>query len=178
MPPAPPRLSLMTCWPMRSPSFCPTSRAMMSVDPPGGKATISRTGLVGYAACANAATGSTASSAPAATTCNCLYMGSSSLLSLKVPRAPGPEGLPAAILLDGRTRSHPLSGLCRLSGRLLALLAYRWNDQDQQQHHGRNEESCADRSREEHRRIAARYQQRPAQVLLHERAQHEREDEW
>src|SRR5512143_2468623 len=55
LPPAPGRLSTMTCCPHASVSFCPTSRARMSVAPPGGNGTTIRIGLVGYAgACAPA----------------------------------------------------------------------------------------------------------------------------
>jgi len=55
VPPAPPRLSITTCCPSFSPSRWPTTRAMMSVEPPGGKATISRIGFVGYLSCADTA---------------------------------------------------------------------------------------------------------------------------
>src|SRR5215831_17119945 len=48
MPPAPPRLSTMTCCLSCSESICASGRATMSVGPPGGKGTTSRTGLVGY----------------------------------------------------------------------------------------------------------------------------------
>src|SRR2546429_427720 len=49
LPEAPARLSTTTGWPQRSPSFCATRRAMMSVPPPGAKPTTRRTGLAGYA---------------------------------------------------------------------------------------------------------------------------------
>src|SRR5688572_3927735 len=45
---APPRLSMMTCWPKRSVSLAATPRATISVVPPGGYGTTKRTGLVGY----------------------------------------------------------------------------------------------------------------------------------
>src|SRR5258708_27543289 len=47
LPAAPARFSTTTGWPQRSPSFCATIRAMMSVPPPGVKATTIRTGLAG-----------------------------------------------------------------------------------------------------------------------------------
>ena len=47
LPPAPPRFSITTVWPHISPSFWPTIRAEMSVAPPGGNGTMSRTGFVG-----------------------------------------------------------------------------------------------------------------------------------
>src|SRR5688572_14243108 len=46
---APPRLSTMTCWPRYSPSFGATTRATMSLVPPGGKPTMKRMGFEGYA---------------------------------------------------------------------------------------------------------------------------------
>src|ERR1700682_93888 len=48
MPPAPPRLSTMNCWPSASDSFCENCRAVMSLPPPGAKGTITRTTFVGY----------------------------------------------------------------------------------------------------------------------------------
>src|SRR5688500_16159410 len=50
---APGRFSTTNCWPRYSESFGASSRAMMSVPPPGVKPTSMRTGLVGYA-CAEA----------------------------------------------------------------------------------------------------------------------------
>ena len=47
LPEAPTRFSTTTGWPQRSVSFWATIRAMMSVPPPGVKATTIRTGLVG-----------------------------------------------------------------------------------------------------------------------------------
>jgi hypothetical protein len=38
---------MITGWPDRSVSFCPTMRASVSVDPPGENGTTIRTGLVG-----------------------------------------------------------------------------------------------------------------------------------
>src|SRR5687767_2119429 len=49
VPPAPPRFSMTIDWPSRSPSFCATMRATMSVEPPGGKGTIRRIGFAGQA---------------------------------------------------------------------------------------------------------------------------------
>src|SRR4051812_36400299 len=49
MPLAPARLSTTTCWPNAAENFCPTSRAMMSFDPPGANGTMRRMGLEGYA---------------------------------------------------------------------------------------------------------------------------------
>ena len=46
--PAPGRFSTMNCWPSRSESDCAMIRATMSVGPPAGKPTITRTGRVGY----------------------------------------------------------------------------------------------------------------------------------
>jgi hypothetical protein len=43
----PPRLSMTTVCPSRSPSFWPTTRAMTSLPPPGGNGTMSRIGLLG-----------------------------------------------------------------------------------------------------------------------------------
>ena len=48
MPPAPPRLSTMTCCLSGSASRCATTRARMSLPPPGGKGTIRRMGREGY----------------------------------------------------------------------------------------------------------------------------------
>src|ERR1019366_3755727 len=53
VPPAPGRLSMMTCCPQAAVSFCPTMRARKSVEPPGGKGTMTRMVLLGYA-CASA----------------------------------------------------------------------------------------------------------------------------
>jgi hypothetical protein len=39
---------MITGWPDRSVSFCPTMRASVSVDPPGENGTTIRTGRVGY----------------------------------------------------------------------------------------------------------------------------------
>ena len=47
-PPAPPRLSTTTCLPHRSPSCVAIMRPTMSLLPPGGNGTMSRTGLAGY----------------------------------------------------------------------------------------------------------------------------------
>ena len=58
LPPAPGRLSTTTLWPQASVRCFATSRARMSVAPPGGNGTTSRIGLVGYAgACAIANSG-------------------------------------------------------------------------------------------------------------------------
>ena len=60
LPPAPGRLSTITCWPSRSPSLGATMRTVASDEPPGGKVTIMRIGLAGQAAgagvCASAPT--------------------------------------------------------------------------------------------------------------------------
>src|ERR1044071_4432352 len=45
---APGRFSTTYCWPRASESFGVSSRAMMSVPPPGGKPTSTRTGRAGY----------------------------------------------------------------------------------------------------------------------------------
>ncbi len=47
LPEAPVRFSTTTGWAQRSPSFCATRRAMMSVPPPGAKPTTMRTGRAG-----------------------------------------------------------------------------------------------------------------------------------
>src|SRR5262245_23480579 len=100
------------------------------------------------------------SSAPPAMTCSRLYMSSSSVV-FGLPAAAGCAAgrCPGGILLDGGTPSHP-SDLGRLGGRLLPFLPDRRNNQDQQQDHGGDQEGGADGAREEHRGIAARYQQR------------------
>ena len=49
-PAAPVRLSITTCWPTRSATFCPTSRAITSCEPPGVNGTMKRMGFVGYPA--------------------------------------------------------------------------------------------------------------------------------
>src|SRR5688572_21219207 len=49
VPPAPPRLSTSTCWPIDSPMRCATSRATTSVVPPAGKGTTIRSGRAGKA---------------------------------------------------------------------------------------------------------------------------------
>src|SRR5574340_173919 len=48
VPPAPPRLSTMICWPRISPSLGVKMRPMISVLPPGANGMTMRTGLVGY----------------------------------------------------------------------------------------------------------------------------------
>src|SRR3954465_1989220 len=48
LPPPPPTFSSTTGWPSASLIFGPTRRAMMSTGPPGGKATRTRMGFVGY----------------------------------------------------------------------------------------------------------------------------------
>src|SRR4051812_11032319 len=55
VPPAPVRLSITICWPKLSASFCATARPAVSMLPPGGYGMMSRTGLSGYAANADAA---------------------------------------------------------------------------------------------------------------------------
>src|SRR6266700_2565850 len=52
LPPAPGRLSTITCCATRSESFCAIDRAMIWVPPPGGKATTKRIGLAGYGSAA------------------------------------------------------------------------------------------------------------------------------
>jgi hypothetical protein len=47
LPPAPGLFSMMNCWPNRSDSHWPKTRAVMSVAPAEPKGTMSRTGLVG-----------------------------------------------------------------------------------------------------------------------------------
>ena len=47
LPPAPAMFSTMNCWPRRSDSFCPISRAMTSVGPPAANGTMMRTTLFG-----------------------------------------------------------------------------------------------------------------------------------
>jgi hypothetical protein len=47
LPPAPPLFSITTDWPQISCNRLPTSRAVMSVDPPGVNGTTMRTGLAG-----------------------------------------------------------------------------------------------------------------------------------
>ena len=47
MPPAPPRLSTITFWPMFSAIFSATVRPSRSVEPPGGYGTTSLIGLAG-----------------------------------------------------------------------------------------------------------------------------------
>src|SRR3954465_14656931 len=54
-PPAPARLSTMTVCPSASPSFAPTTRAIVSLGPPGRKPTTKRIGRPGYFASAAAA---------------------------------------------------------------------------------------------------------------------------
>src|SRR5262249_3427249 len=53
-PPAPARLSTITCLPRRSPKAVATTRPVTSLPPPGGKGMIIRIGLVGKS-CADAA---------------------------------------------------------------------------------------------------------------------------
>jgi hypothetical protein len=53
---------MKNCCPSRSDSHCPTSRAMASIPPPGGKPTTIRTGRDGYA-CAPAIRGTAGSAA-------------------------------------------------------------------------------------------------------------------
>src|SRR4051812_38942874 len=48
LPPPPPTFSSTTGWPSASLILGPTRRAMMSTGPPGGKATRTRIGFVGY----------------------------------------------------------------------------------------------------------------------------------
>src|SRR5258705_12930356 len=49
-PPAPGRLSMMTCWPAIVVSCWPTMRLIVSVLPPAGQGTITRMGFVGKSA--------------------------------------------------------------------------------------------------------------------------------
>jgi hypothetical protein len=51
-PPWPGRLSTTTVWPVISDMRCPTTRAMMSLGPPGGNGTISRIGFLGRSSAA------------------------------------------------------------------------------------------------------------------------------
>src|SRR5688500_17383380 len=51
-PSAPGLVSITTVWPSAWPSGCAKMRAPSSAAPPGGNGTISRTGLLGYCACA------------------------------------------------------------------------------------------------------------------------------
>src|SRR5690348_12490562 len=53
-PPAPARFSTITDCPMDCDSFCATTRAIVSVPPPGAKPTVSVTGCVGVKPCAKA----------------------------------------------------------------------------------------------------------------------------
>src|SRR5690242_17129135 len=55
LPPAPARLSTMTGWPSDSASLPPTTRAIVSLGPPGRKPTTKRIGRVGYLSSAPAA---------------------------------------------------------------------------------------------------------------------------
>src|SRR6185436_9437591 len=67
LPPAPPRFSITTCWPQIWDSFSPSSRAEMSVAPPGGNGTMKRTGRCGQFGgedCAAAAAANSAASRP------------------------------------------------------------------------------------------------------------------
>src|SRR5687767_13246127 len=61
VPAAPPRLSMMNCWPVCSDTFWNTMRPVTSFDPPGGNTMITRTGFAGYA-CAQAVSGAHAAS--------------------------------------------------------------------------------------------------------------------
>src|SRR6187549_2361645 len=54
VPPAPPRLSITTCWPRISESFAASGRATVSVPPPGGNGTIILIGLLGQSWAAEA----------------------------------------------------------------------------------------------------------------------------
>jgi hypothetical protein len=45
--PAPPRLSMTTLWPSRSPSCMPMERPTTSFEPPGGNGMMRRTGFTG-----------------------------------------------------------------------------------------------------------------------------------
>ncbi len=54
LPPAPGRLSTPTCWPRRAPRRSATTRAPVSVTPPGVKGPTRRIGLLGKSACASA----------------------------------------------------------------------------------------------------------------------------
>src|SRR5688572_14321839 len=65
--PAPGRLSTTTCCPQLSVNFCPKSRASVSLPPPGGYGTMSRTGRAGYAPADSFAAGAAyAAAAPSA----------------------------------------------------------------------------------------------------------------
>src|SRR2546425_5912402 len=66
MPATPGRLSTSTAWPRRLPRRSPTRRATMSEVPPGGKVTISRSGLDGHWAAVDCAIARTASAKSAA----------------------------------------------------------------------------------------------------------------
>src|SRR5262245_47573220 len=54
LPPEPPLLSTMNCWPVSSLSFWHTMRDRTSVGPPAGKELMYRTGLVGHSSAARA----------------------------------------------------------------------------------------------------------------------------
>jgi hypothetical protein len=69
------RLSTMNCWPVRSDSHCPMSRALMSFGPPAAKPTTMRTGRDGYV-CAHATCDTTGSAAAPAARCRNLRRGS------------------------------------------------------------------------------------------------------
>src|SRR5688572_11843939 len=60
----------------------------------------------------------------------------------------------------------------RFVQRLFLLLANGGQNHGDQDEYARDHESEADRAREEHGRIAARDEQCPPQVLLHQRSQH------
>src|SRR5262245_1892209 len=65
MVPAPGRVSTITGWPHCSVSFCPMTRARMSVDPPGANGTIILIGLSGYLSAADWASAPPVAKAPA-----------------------------------------------------------------------------------------------------------------
>src|SRR5687768_12034057 len=78
-PSAPGLVSITTVWPSAWPSGCAKMRAPSSAAPPGGNGTISRTGLLGYCACAEA------QSTPSAIAARSFFM------SLPVARVDGIE---------------------------------------------------------------------------------------
>src|SRR5471032_2005235 len=97
LPPAPGRLSMITCRPRSSPSFWPSSRASMSLGPPGVKPTTKRTGLSGNAlvwGCAQTAPAASSSAAAIA------QPGRASRICLHIYRGPASIDHDAGIARD------------------------------------------------------------------------------
>src|SRR5713101_255392 len=150
VPPAPVTFSTTTCWPSVRDLWSPTMRATTSVGPPAAKGTMRVMGRSGYAACAVPAE----SPSRAAKSNSRLVMGS----------------------LLGWWKASAASG-GSFGEDLGALLAHRRKDRGRQHDQRGPEEARADGPLDEGREVAAGDEKGPAEVLLHQPAEHVTEQE-